>query len=1185
MKNLCIVVAACCLAGPVFAAKDRSIDYNRDIRPILSDKCYACHGPDNNNRKAGLRLDRRENAVSKLESGHVPIVPGQPAHSELIKRIITTDADDKMPPANSKQLSKAEIDLLTRWIQQGAEWRGHWSYLNPERPDVPKVKNRKWVRNAIDSFILARLEKEGLKPTEAADKEKLIRRVTLDLTGLPPTIEEIDAFLADKSADAYEKLVDRLLASPAFGERMAQVWLDIARYADTNGYHIDNHRDMWLWREWVINAFNKNMPFDHFTIEQLAGDMLPNATIEQKVASGFNRNNMVNFEGGADPDEYLTKYIVDRVSTTANVWLGATMGCAECHDHKYDPYTQKEFYQFYALFHNVPEKGLDGQKVNPVPSMKVPSAEQKKRQDDLKSEITAKDKNLKNLVEGPSPEFDSLQAEWETRLTQNVFDNWQTVDVSNISSSGGATLTKLEDKSVLAGGTNPDKDVFTIDFNTSADEITGIRLEALADPSLPGNGTSRYTNGNFVLTGVELEVEGAASGESEAEQPVFGVWHHIGPFNSSRIQAAFSRAYINERKIELTRTYADGTLKWTQKPEFKNGEVHNLEGGDAATTYLYRKVTVKKARPLRLFLGSNDGIQVWLNNQRVFANDVARAAKADQDQIVVQLSPGENELLLKINNREGGHGFFFRADPEPVTKYAVPFVAAIADHTQKDFDVGLAIDDKADTGWAIEGYEQEFKTNRHAIFIAKHPFGFTGGANCKVRLKFESKFAQHVIGRFRLALSTSDTLTELGEVPANLQPVLFQKPDARKPKQKAELTKFFRSSHIPEIQELEKSLVAKREELTKLEEAIPSTMVMQELEKPRDTFILVRGNFQQKGEKVTAGIPKALYSGAPEQMPTNRLQLANWLVATNHPLTARVTVNRFWQMFYGTGLVKTANDFGSQGEWPSHPELLDWLATEFMAKDWDMKHMVKLMVTSAAYRQDTKVTPQKLERDAYNRLLTRGPRYRLDAEVIRDNALAISGLLDRRIGGESVRPYQPPGLWEAVSFQGDFSSQSYLQSKGADLYRRGIYVYIKRSLTYPSLVTFDAPNREICTVTRPRTTTPLQALVLMNDPAYVEAARAFAHRVMQQGGGDTRARLTYAFRLTLSRQPSKQELALLERIYNEQLSNFGQNKEAAKAFTSVGESPRPEKIDEAEWAAWTAISNLLLNLDETITKG
>ncbi len=781
------------LASAAEPSKPPPIDYNRQIRPLLADNCFACHGADAKQRKKSLRLDTAKGAYAVLDSGEGhAVVPGKPDESEIISRITTTDDALQMPPPDSgKTLTKAQVELLRRWIAEGGKYAEHWAFLKPQRPELPEVKNKEWVKNPIDRFILARLEAEGLQPSPEADKNTLIRRFTFDLTGLPPTVAEVDAFLADKSSDAYEKLVDRLLANPHYGERLAVEWLDAARFADTHGYHIDSGRDMSHWRKWVIDAFNDNKPFDQFTIEQLAGDLLPDATLEQKIASGFNRNHMINFEGGAIPQEYLNAYIVDEVNTTSTVWMGLTMGCCQCHDHKFDPMKMKDFYQLYAFFNNVPENGLDGSKGNAVPLLRMPTKDQQAKLD----ELTAAIKQLEANKHGP----------------------------------------------------------------------------------------------------------------------------------------------LSEQGVK---TVADALKKTTK-------------------------------------------------------------------------------------------------------------------------------------------------------------------------------------------------------------------------------------------------------ELDDLNKQIPSTMVMQELDKPRDTFILQRGQYDKKGDKVTANVPKFL-PPLPKDAKVDRLALARWLVSPEHPLTARVTVNRYWQMYFGTGIVKTAEDFGTQGEWPTHPDLLDYLATEFVQSKWDVKKMQRLIATSATYRQSSKVTKELHDKDPENRLLARAPRLRLNAEFIRDQALAVSGLLNPEIGGTSVSPYQPPGLWEELASRLDganWTAQTYKQSKGADLYKRTMYTFWKRTSPPPTLVTFDAPDREVCTVRRSRTNTPLQALVLMNDPTYVEASRKLAERILKDGGKTTEERLAFAFRTVLTRAPKDAELKILRKMFDDQLAVYQKDAKAAEKLLKVGESLRDEKLEVAELAAWTMLASALLNLDETVTRG
>jgi Protein of unknown function (DUF1553)/Protein of unknown function (DUF1549)/Planctomycete cytochrome C len=1193
-----LILSGLCLLGLASVARAAGRpDFQREIRPILSEKCFACHGPDEAKVKAGLRLDSGDSAFRELKSGKRALVPGKPEQSALLARVLAGDPDEVMPPPKTgKHITKDEAELLRRWIAGGAELKGHWAFEVPTEPVPPKVRDAKWCRSAVDRFILARLTEQGFKPEAEADKFTLLRRVSLDLTGLPPTPAEVDAFLHDDAPGAFERVVDRLLDSPAFGERMAQWWLDLARYADTNGYHIDNNRDIWLWREWVIKAFNRNVPFDRFTVEQLAGDLLPNRTLEQRVASGFNRNTMVNFEGGADPEEYLSKYCVDRVNTTAVTWLGLTVGCAECHDHKYDPVTTREFYQFYAFFNTIAEQGLDGNTANPAPSIKAPSPEQQAELDRRQGVIAALQKQYDARVNSPTTEEAAAQAAWEKSLRTAVADGWQTLAPNVATSAGGATLTTQADLSVLASGTNAAKDVYEITLTTPATELRAIRLEALTHETMTAKAFARSDNGNFVMTGFEAVAEAAdLAREPKSDPATLGRWWSVGPFKANDANDAFNRAFVDEAAVDLAKTYDDGKLKWTERPNWKDGEITKLTGDNAAT-YLYRTITVPHAQLMRLSLGSDDGIRGWLNGRPLLAHNASRAAAPDQEIVLLPLQPGENRLLLKISNGGGDYAFYFRLQPEPVLSHPVTFAAAVADFSQKDFPPTNLIDGKSETGWAVEGHSPEHRHDHQAILVATQPFGFASGTRLKLKLRFESVFPQHAAGHFRLAVSDSAALAEFTALPEPVRGVFFRRNGELAPSDRTLLTRNYIESRSPAAKELAAKLAGERDGLDRFTKTLPETMVMAEMDTPRDTFQLIRGNFQSRGDKLLPGTPKFL----PPLRPANparatRLDLAQWLVDPAQPLTARVTVNRLWQLFFGTGLVKTANDFGNQGDRPSHPELLDWLAYDFShgiatpggarGRPWDMKAMVRLLVTSSTYRQRSTVTPEKLERDPYNRLLTRGPRFRLDAEFLRDQALAVAGLLDRRIGGPSVKPYQPPGLWEAIGFGNGFSSQSYEPSHGADLYRRGLYVYWKRSLPHPALTTFDAPSREVCTVSRPRTSTPLQALVLLNDPQYVEAARGLAQRVLREAKGDLHSQLTHAFRLALARPPRPEEVKLLERIYRQQLANYTANHAAAEQLLKVGESARPPEVEAAVLAAWTALGNVLLNLDEVITKG
>ena len=1025
---------AAALSACTLHAQD--VSYNRDIRPILSENCFPCHGPDKRARKADRRLDTADGARAEIE-GVRAIVPGDLAKSDAVVRIESHEADEQMPPPKSdKKLKPEQIALVKKWIAQGAKYEPHWSFIAPKRPAVPELRTpnaqlptpNAQVRNPIDALILARLEKDGLKPSPEADKPTLIRRVTFDLTGLPPTPAEVDAFLADQSPEAYGRLVARLLASPRFGEKMAVHWLDLSRYADTHGYHLDAGREMWKWREWVIEAFNKNLPFDQFILWQLAGDLLPNATTEQKVATGFCRNNMINFEGGAIAEEYLTNYIFDRVNTFGTAFLGLTVNCTQCHDHKFDPLTQKEYYQFYAYFNAVPENGLDGSKGNAAPLLEVPTPEQQTKLAALGQKIADTEKEIAELTK----RADAGQAAWEKTAVVQTPQNWTVLAPTAAKSLSGATLAVQADHSILASGANAGMDHYEITARTERAGMTALRLETLTDPSFVGGGPGRASNGNFVLTGIDVEAQSVA-------------------------------------------------------------------------------------------------------------------------------------------------------DPKRTAK--VRLIAAEADYEQATYEVAKVIDGIAQTGWAVDGNTKH--EARTAWFVAEKPFGFPGGTDLHVRLDFESAFAGHSIGRARLAVTADAAAASIGKVPAAIAQILAVPADKRDGRQRETLQKHYREAVSPILKEPAAQLEKLRAELAATQKQVPNVMVMQQMDKPRETHILVRGQYNQPGDKVTPGTPASL-PPLPADAPPNRLGLARWLIDPQHPLTARVAVNRFWKNLMGTGIVKTVSDFGAQGEWPSHPELLDWLAVEFTASGWDVKHLAQLIVTSAAYRQSARVTPEMKERDPYNRLYARGPRFRLSAEEIRDTALAVSGLLNPKIGGPSASPYQPAGLWEELSSRkdsGNWTAQFFVPSHGDDLYRRSMYTFWKRTCPPPQMQTFDAPDRETCTVNRERTNTPLQALVLLNDPTYVEAARILAERMMTQGGATPAERIRFAFRLATARAPSERETAMLTELFQKQKSRYTEHRDDALKLLGNGEAKRNPALDPAELAAWTNVASTILNLDETVTKG
>ena len=1027
------------------------VDFNRQIRPILSEHCFACHGPDEGKRKAGLRLDRQEDAFLKLKSGQYALVAGKPESSTLVERILTKDPDEIMPPPqHGKPLSPAQIELLQQWVRQGAAWQQHWSFIAPTAPQLPRVQDGKWARNAIDAFVLSRLESEGIKPNPEADPVSLQRRVTLDLTGLPPTVEEVDAFLADKRPDAYERLVDRLMDSKHYGERVGQNWLDLARYADTSGYHFDGVRFMWLWRDWVIDAFNADKPFNEFTVEQLAGDLLPNPTVSQRVATGFVRNNMTNDEGGADPDEYLNKYVVDRVNTLGATFMGLTVGCTECHDHKYDPISAKEFYQLYAFFHNVPEKGLDRIRTdNPPPRLPVPTAEQAAKF--VEADFALKD--AEKTLQDRTNELGETQEKWERELGERP--------PLSASTNGVAVRWNFDgvlDPAFVWKGTNAPE---------FADARLGkaLKLDGKAHAEAASRPEWERTNAFAVAAWVRIQGDGALLSQMEKGPGYRGV-----------------DLLISDRRLQthLIQAWPDDAIKVRTKEQLpQNQWLHVAASYDGSA----------KASGVQLFV-----------------NGVRKDLEAEKDQLKGTFATSEP---LRIGSRNGES--YVSGQLDDLRIYSRALTAAEAQ------------------ALTFEGY---------AAIVAK----------------------------------------SRGQ---------------RSDEERNELGRFYRENHAVDYLRAEKSLAQARRNKDAFYSKIPTTLIMEELDPPRETYVLVRGDFRTRGERVQPGTPSFL-PPLPAG-PTNRLTLARWLVSKEHPLTARVTVNRYWAMLFGNGLVKTANDFGSQGEWPSHPELLDFLATRFrdgglaaatpqrrgskapQLQPWGVKGLLRLMVTSSTYRQAATATPEKLTRDPYNRLFTRGPRLRLDAEYIRDNALAVSGLLNPKIGGASVKPYQPPGIW-------DGTDSVFVQDHGQDLYRRGMYVFWRRSAHYPSFATFDAPNREVCTFLRQRTQTPLQSLVLMNDPAFVEAARGLAQRVLLEEPTDLDRRLVRAFRHTLGRKPQPDEVAVLKQTHEQQLARFQADPAAAKALIAVGESKAPESSDPAALAAMTAVANVLLNLNETITK-
>lgn len=1170
------------VAVSLAATKDKQdggkgIDFNRDIRPILSDNCFACHGPDDQTRKGKLRLDTREDAFKAAKSGDFAIVPKDVKNSQLIARVTTKDEDEVMPPVKSgKKLTPAQVDLLKRWIAEGAPWQTHWAYEPAKRPAIPEVKNKKWPKNEIDYFVLQRLEKEKLKPSPEADKVALVRRATFDLTGLPPSTDEIDAFLADRSPQAYEKVVDRLLASPRFGEHQARFWLDAARYADSHGYHIDSERSMWKWRDWVINSFNKNMPFDQFTVEQIAGDLLPEATVDQKIGSGYVRANMSTGEGGAIVEEYQAKYTFDRVETTSTIWMGLTMTCARCHTHKYDPILHKEYFGLYAIFNNLNESVMDGNRPNPDPFLKVPSPEQKEREAELKTLLADGRKQL----EAPMPELDARQPKWESEWRKKLSEGWTVLKPESVSSTNGTEFTVKDDSTVLAGGANPPKDIYEVKVPVTAGNLAAVKLEALPHESLPQKGSGRADDGNFRLSEFEAEVVYADT--------------NVKP----------SKIRFNLALADSARTGNEAGLAIDGKAETGwQADTNGLTDPHAILFLSAGSVTIKTNATLVARLKfeastSKRGIGQF------------RLSAAQDEQLVQLLAPPKTEpwqVVGPFKTENTQQGFTNVYAPEKGVDLKKSYTGVrdeIKWSAKPDFQDGkanLLVQDLHGVHGAYYLYRtMNLSTERKVEFSirADDPFKFwvngkqvaergvkekTGEGTRKVSValkKGENKILLKVVTTQGAAYFTfKDDIEDSESIPSDVA-AMFAAAGKFTPEQAKKIRSVYRRMHSGEYKEMFDNVEKWKEENDAIEKAIPTTMVAREMDKPRDTFMLIRGEYDKKGDKVGPGVPGILPPW-PSGQPTNRLGFARWLLMPEHPLTARVTVNRFWQQYFGNGLVKTTEDFGVQGENPSHPELLDWLATEFIRTGWDMKQLHKAIVMSATYRQSSKVTPELLSKDPENRLLARGARFRVDGEVVRDTAMFVSGLLVERVGGKAVRPYQPPGLWEAVSFN---NSQKYVPDAGEGQHRRSLYTFWKRQSPPPNMLIFDAPTREYCVVKRPRTNTPLQALALLNDPQVVEASRAFAQRMMTEGGKDAAERIAYGFRLATGRKITRDETKVLQEIFNQQLADYRKDTDAAEKLLSVGAFKANAGLDRPELAAWTMVANTLLNLDETITK-
>jgi hypothetical protein len=1026
-------IALTCLTTAAGATQP-ALDYDRDIRPILSENCFLCHGQDSKKRMAGLRLDSFADATAD-RGGHAALAPGKPEASAMYQRITAEQPARRMPPVYSnRSLTADQIALLKRWIEEGGVYSKHWAFVPPKRPAVPVVADRAWVKQPIDAFVYQRLAAEGLIPSPAASPSMWLRRVSLDLTGLPPSPADFDSFSKEVKSHgeaAYSAAVDRLLASPRYGERMALDWMDVSRYADTHGFNNDSARSMWRWRDWVIQSFNSNMRYDRFITEQLAGDLLPNPTLDQRIATGFGRNHVINSEGGIIDEEYRVEYVTDRVNTLGAAWLGLTVGCAHCHDHKFDPITQKDHYRLFAFFNNVPEMGEDGRVANAVPMISAPTDEQQQKMRQLESAIAA--------------------------LSRQLEARGKTSPLLPSSAPPGA---------VLQVSCESDKDFAHVEGVVGQACVAG---DASSKPLIPGKGVpvSRHQPMTFSLwlrpTAADRDV----------------------PLLSTMDHATNSAATTSGKGLEFRLAGGELEFRWADRFPAYSIRIRSEGAGIAAGE--------------------------WRHVALVYEGADVSAMRAQASQLRIFVDG--RELPVRVLND------------------------------------GLALPDEEKPAMARFriGWDNDPHTSRYTGQFDELAAWARALSNAEIKALFESQAIPYA---------------------------------TRQSQQSAIESGWLRAASVKS-----KELDDLRTEYLALQRNAPTVMVMEELPVPRETHILLRGAYNAPGDKVDAGVPEELLGAWPANAPKNRLGLAMWLTKPDHPLTSRVVVNRFWQQLFGQGLVKTSDNFGMQGEFPSHPELLDWLAREFVDSGWNVKALLKRIVLSSTYRQDSAAPPELISRDPENRLLARGPRFRLPAEIIRDQALVISGLLKNRLGGPGVFPYQPADLYKGIVVAASYPGTRWTESQGDDLYRRSLYTFWKRTVPHPTMTVFDAPDREFCVVRRSTTNTPLQALTLLNEPIFVEAARKLAERSLHEGGGTPDARLAFAFRLATGRAPDSEEMRILRQKLDEMLAAYKADEGAARKLVTVGASHSDPAIPVGELAAYTAVANMILNLDEVITKG
>lgn len=1142
--------AALTMAEP---AKSDEIDFNRDIKPILSNRCYFCHGPDESERQGGLdglRLDTREGALEDL-GGHAAIVAGEPQASELLTRVLADDAAVVMPPPGmGAKLTVAETELLTRWIRQGAPYSPHWSYVPPERPSLPVVTRPHWPRNPVDHFVLERLERFGMQPSEAAGRYALVRRLHLDLTGLPPTIAEVDAFVTDPSDEAYEKRVDELLSRMTYGEHWARIWLDLARYADSAGYADDPPRTIWLYRDWVIQAINDNLPFDQFTIQQLAGDLLPDPSDQQLIATAFHRNTMTNNEGGTNDEEFRNAAVIDRVNTTFAVWMGTTLACAQCHTHKYDPLTQEEYFKVFAILNNT----ADADRRDESPLLQVLTPQQRQRREELELELAVVRKQLQT----DTPKVQAARAAWDAGFPRNW--DWVPLQAESFQAQADAVATFTDELIEVTNSGAQDSYVVKLRVPAELRKLRGLALETLPAASLPGGGAG-HGEGNFVISRVAAQVVPAD------DQRVLGRYVRITiPGKQKILSLAEVQVFDGMENIALAGKASQSSTAFAGPAHLAiDGNTDGDYGLAQSTTHTAISDSPWWELDLRAS-ATLDRIRIWNRTD----GNVGERLKDFQ----VALLDDDRQVVWQQTIRQPPAVFL---DLPVDGQVSIDWQVAVADFHEAGFDPASLLfpADSDPHGWSVGGAVQQ--THRLTL-ISQQAVDLPNDGFLTVTIGQQSRRSGHTLGRFRLLGTDDPSVSRWSQAPAEILAVLNIAPERRTEAQRQQLAAHYREN-APELAEMRQRITDLERELSAIK---PTTVpIMRELptDQQRITRLQHRGNFLALGDPVSPGTP-AVFHPLAEAQQADRLALAKWLVDPANPLTARVVANRYWETLFGTGIVATSEEFGSQGELPTHPELLDWLATELMRMGWDTKAFVKLLVMSATYRQSSRVTADMLQRDPDNRLLSRGPRFRMSAEMIRDSALAVAGLLSDKMFGPPVRPPQP-----ATELKAAFGSGiDWQTSTGEDRYRRGLYTMWRRSNPYPSMVTFDAPNREVCTLRRGRSNTPLQALVTLNDPVYIEAAQALGRRIVSEADGDLPARLKYGFRLCLARPPSASELTRLEELYQASLQHLREDTAAAEKLATDPLGPISPGRDVHELAAWTAIANVLLNLDETLMR-